>query len=82
MVALAGLQRHLRLHVDGLAADRNLDGVVAEDLQHLGADHAARLQHDRRGRCRRRGLRANLRNALIDDNRHAPDSREPPTLAE
>ena len=34
---LAGLQRNLRHHVDGLAADRDLHLVVAENLQHPGA---------------------------------------------
>ena len=43
---LAGLQRHLRDHVERLTADRDLYLVVAEELQHLGVDHGARLQHD------------------------------------
>ena len=43
---LAGLQRNLRDDIERLAADRNPHLVIAEELQHLGADHRARLQDD------------------------------------
>ena len=52
--------------IDRLAGDRNLHGVVAENLQNLGGDHTARLQHD----SRRRAGRGGLRNTGIDDDRH------------